>query len=69
MSFWREILKESLTANSQMCFNMNYGEKRFEDLLVKYNNDGMLFYVRGEACEAIGLNKTTKFLHCNTIYK
>ncbi|WP_296090085.1 DUF4145 domain-containing protein [uncultured Treponema sp.] len=55
MSIWREIWKESLTANSQMFFNKNNGEKKFKDLLVKYNNDGMLFYARGETYEAIGL--------------
>ncbi len=55
MSIWREIWKESLIANSKMFRNQNNGEEEFALLLKRYENDGMLYYARGEAYEIKGL--------------
>lgn len=57
MSIWREIWKENLRANREMAFGLEKGKLTFENLLAKYQGDGMLYYALAEAYELKGLKK------------
>ncbi len=54
MSEWRDIWKKSLIANSQMFFNEEEGLKKFDELIAKYGEDGMIYYAKAEAFELKG---------------
>jgi hypothetical protein len=53
MSEWRMIWIEALSANRKLLNNLDEGGNEFDDLLVKYNSDGMVFYERAEAYELL----------------
>jgi hypothetical protein len=53
MSEWRMIWIEALSANRTLLNNLDEGENEFDDLLVKYDSDGMVFYERAEAYELL----------------
>ncbi len=59
MSIWRDIWKESVSANQKMVLAKDSSANAFSPLLEKYPNDGMVFYEMGEAYEALGLDDAT----------
>ncbi len=54
MSDWRSIMMEADAAKRAMIINQAGGEAQFELLLQRYPGDGMLYFKRGEAYEALG---------------
>ena len=56
MSDFRLIMAKADSAKIAMVSNRIEGEKLFDDLLKQNPTDGMIFYKRGEAYEALGEN-------------
>ena len=54
MADWREIMNEADQAKRQMIVNQAKGEQMFSDLILRVGNDGMVYYKRAEAYEALG---------------
>lgn len=51
---WREIMLRAENARVTMLKDRLRGEQMFDNLLTEYPNDGMIYYKRGEALEALG---------------
>lgn len=56
MSKWRDIMEAADAAKIDMISDRVAGEKKFELLLEQNLRDGMIYFKRGEAFEAIGEN-------------
>ena len=56
MSNFRLIMEEANSAKVVMVSNIIEGEKLFDKLLSQHPNDGMIYFKRGEAYEALGNN-------------
>lgn len=54
MPNWREIMKQAENAKRMLIGDRAKGEEAFEALLERYDGDGMVYFKRGEAWEAIG---------------
>lgn len=54
MHDWRKIMIEADHAKRQMMVEEAEGEALFKNLLERANMDGMIFYKRAEAYEALG---------------
>jgi len=54
MSTWRDIMEGAEAAKISMLSDRSAGGKKFELLLQQHQGDGMVFFKRGEAYEAIG---------------
>ncbi len=54
MSTWRNIMEAADAAKLEMLSNRADGEKKFEELLKQNPRDGMIYFKRGEAYEAVG---------------
>jgi len=54
MSTWRTVMEAADSAKITMVSDRAAGEKQFESLLEQYPRDGMIYFKRGEAYEAIG---------------
>ena len=54
MTGWRVIMDRADLAKRKMILNQTEGEKIFEELLEQYEADGMIFFKRAEAYEALG---------------
>jgi tetratricopeptide (TPR) repeat protein len=54
MSKWRDLMAQAEAAKAAMLRNRSVGEREFGSLLAKYPRDGMVFFKRGEAFEALG---------------
>lgn len=61
MSTWRAIMKAADEAKIRMVSDRMVGEEHFESLLAQNPQDGMIYFKRGEACEAIGEAKLAAF--------
>jgi len=57
MNTWRAIMEAANSAKFTMISDRTAGEKQFEDLLQMNPRDGMIYFKRGEAYEAIGDTK------------
>jgi tetratricopeptide (TPR) repeat protein len=57
---YREIWYLALKLNQKMVLHNDISGKYFDDLFIKYPNDGMLFYERAEAYECLGLMDKAK---------
>jgi len=53
MSNWREIMEAAEGARLTIISDRDEGERHFGDLLRRYPRDGMVYFKRGEAYEAI----------------
>ncbi len=51
---WKDIMEEANAAKFTMTSNRSAGEAQFSGLIQRNPNDGMIFFKRGEAYEAIG---------------
>jgi tetratricopeptide (TPR) repeat protein len=56
MSTWRTIMEAADAAKIDMISDRVAGEKKFEILLKQYPRDGMIYFKRGEAYEAVDEN-------------
>jgi hypothetical protein len=56
MSQWKAIMEAADAAKIEMISDRAGGEKAFESLLKQNLRDGMIYFKRGEAYEAIGDN-------------
>jgi hypothetical protein len=56
MSNWRAIMEAADAAKIDMISDRSAGERKFELLLQQNPRDGMIYFKRGEAYEAIGEN-------------
>ena len=54
MSDWRELMAEADDAKRRMLSDRAAGEREFRHLLAAHPNDGMVYFKRGEAYEALG---------------
>lgn len=50
---WREITDQAEQAKQQMLANREKGEAMFADLVLQYPSDGMVYFKRAEAYEAL----------------
>jgi len=57
MGVWRELMQAADKAKVRMIGDRANGEKEFGGLLATHPDDGMLYFKRGEAYEALGENK------------
>ena len=53
MSDWRFIMSLADDAKKLMIQDVEAGEKEFEALFVRFGNDGMIFFQRGQAYESL----------------
>jgi tetratricopeptide (TPR) repeat protein len=51
---WREIMDQAEQAKRQMLIDREKGEAMFADLILQVNSDGMVYFKRAEAYEALG---------------
>jgi hypothetical protein len=54
MNTWRTVMEAADSAKFTMISDRTAGEKQFESLLEQHPRDGMIYFKRGEAYEAIG---------------
>jgi tetratricopeptide (TPR) repeat protein len=54
MSIWREVMQTADSAKATMAFERVAGEQIFQRLLAQHPRDGMIYFKRGEAYEALG---------------
>ena len=54
MSSFREIWREAIGSGQEMMLKPQSAKQRFDQLLSKHGQDGMIFYERGEAAEYLG---------------
>ena len=54
MNNWREIMDEAEQAKRQMLVDREKGEVLFDSLIQRVNSDGMVYFKRAEAYEALG---------------
>lgn len=54
MGVWREIMDRADRAKRALVDDKAAGENLFEELLRQYPGDGMVYFKRGEAYEALG---------------
>jgi hypothetical protein len=54
MGQWRVLMDQAKTAKRTMLGNRPAGEREFDRLLAEFPNDGMVYFQRGEALEALG---------------
>lgn len=53
MADWREIMEQADQAKCQMIVDQARGEQMFSDLILRVGNDGMIYFKRAEAYEAL----------------
>jgi tetratricopeptide (TPR) repeat protein len=51
---WREVMDEAEQAKKQMLVDREKGEAMFSVLIQRVNSDGMVYFKRAEAYEALG---------------
>jgi tetratricopeptide (TPR) repeat protein len=56
MADWREIMEQADQAKCQMIVDQARGEQMFSDLILRVGNDGMVYFKRAEAYEALQMN-------------
>lgn len=56
MSSWRSVMQAADTAKLAMISDRSAGELEFSALIASNPNDGMIYFKRGEASEALGEN-------------
>jgi tetratricopeptide (TPR) repeat protein len=54
MNSWRAVMEEADRAKLTMVSDRAAGERAFSELLARTPNDGMIYFKRGEAYEALG---------------
>jgi len=54
MSKWRELMADAEAAKRSMLRDRTAGEREFDRLLAAHPKDGMVYFKRGEAFEALG---------------
>jgi tetratricopeptide (TPR) repeat protein len=54
MSQWRELMAEAEAARQALLRDRAAGEREFDRLLAAHPKDGMIYFKRGEAFEALG---------------
>jgi len=56
MADWREIMNKAEQAKRLMVVEQEKGEQMFNELIHRVGNDGMVYYKRAEAYEALQKN-------------
>jgi len=56
MADWRQVMNLAEDAKKQMLLHQKKGEKKFDKLLKQFGADGMIFFKRAEAYEAMNEN-------------
>jgi hypothetical protein len=54
MGQWRDLMVQADAAKRTMLNDRTAGEQEFENLLAAHARDGMIYFKRGEAYEALG---------------
>jgi tetratricopeptide (TPR) repeat protein len=54
MSDWQVAMSDARSAKMLLLQKRSEGEKRFEELLERHGEDGMIYFIRGEAYESLG---------------
>lgn len=60
MSLHRKVWYKAVEANQIYQSDQKEGEEKFEELLEKYPDDGMVYYEKAEAYETMGLLNIAK---------
>jgi hypothetical protein len=57
MSDWQKVMAEARGAKMVLLKDRIAGEKRFEEVLRQHGEDGMIYFIRGEAYESLDENE------------
>jgi hypothetical protein len=58
MSDWQTTMAEARSAKMLLLKDRSAGEQRFKEVLERYGEDGMIYFIRGEGYESLGDNKS-----------